>query len=167
MKKNYRFHMLSWLIALLLGFFAMWLLVNLPDEFRGLPSLYVGFIFNWMAASPPRRLEHALFRKTDFWMKRFIIYDFESEPNIPLLYIYHQLLAYLYMIVGILLWGCMYVLFLLGSIESPDPARFVMMTMVWYTIGASGALMLVMIVLSAIDEIRYTGDFYVDSKIIR
>ena len=161
MKKNDRFELYVSLTVALLSFPSLLLMTILPEKFIGLPLLYLVFQLNWMVASPVKRLEHALFRKTEFRWKRFIVHDFVGDPNIPIRWIYHQLLSYLYLIGGILLWMILYV----DSFN--ESIGFNTVLMFGYCIGIGGTLMLTMVILFIVDSIRNTADYYVDSKFIR
>jgi TRAP-type C4-dicarboxylate transport system permease small subunit len=106
-------------------------------------------------------------KKTDFKLKKYILYDFNDDPHIPIRMIYHQLLSYLYLLFGFVLWIILYILYANNHITAEDPARYVLLFATYYSLGVGGLLLFVMMLLRGIDLLKYRGEYFVDSKWIK
>ena len=167
MKKNFTFVFIVWVFLILLCFLSMWLVRVLPLEFKGLPIMYVGFVFNFLGASGVRQKENARFKKTDFRLRKFIVYNFEGDPHIPIRMIFHQLFSYVYLLIGLVVWVALYIMFVNNQIVSQDPSRVVCLILIYYSLGVGGTLLIFMMGVRLFDLLKYRGEFYVDSKHIR
>lgn len=164
MKRKHNHVFVIWGFIILSLFFSMWLLRILPTEFKGLTIIYAGFVFNYLGAAGTRQKENAWFKKTDFKIKKYILYDFNDDPHIPIRMIFHQLLSYLYLLIGFVLWITLYIFYVSKLITAEDPARYVLLFSTYYSLGVGGLLILVMMLLRAIDLLKYRGEYFVDSK---
>jgi len=148
-------------------FLVAWFVRVLPIEFAGLSFIYLGFVLNFSGATFVVQKEYAWFRKTEFKLKKLIVYDFDDDPHIPLRMIYHQLLSYVYLFVGLVLWVILYALFRADLLIADDPARLVMLISTYYALGIGGLLLLIMMQIRMVNLLRYRGEYFVDSKWIK
>lgn len=153
------------LLILVMGSLA--LLARVENNIRFFSIVFMGFAINFGGAMGPKGTPgYILFRKTSFKLKKIIVFDFESWPNIPIRLIYHQLLSYIFLITGTIVYLVIYLLSIYSSLNW-DWDRVLLIYSTAYGFGLGGIMELGFMIYMIYEFKKYRGEFYVDSKIIK
>ena len=143
------------------------LLVRVENNIRFIAIIYMIFVVNFAGAMGPKGTPgYILFKKTSFKLKKIIIFDFENWPNIPMRLLFHQLLSYIFLIIGMMVYLILYLISIYSSLNW-DWDRVLIIYSTAYGFGLGGIMELGFMIFMIYEFKKYRGEFYVDSKIIK
>jgi hypothetical protein len=143
------------------------LLVRVENNIRFVAIIFMVFAINFAGATGPKGTPgYILFKKTSFKLKKIIVFDFENWPNIPIRLMYHQLLSYIFLIIGMMIYLILYLLSIYSSFNW-DWDRVLKIFSTAYGIGLGGIMVLGFMIFMIYEFKKYRGEIYVDSKIIK